>query len=172
MGSTDFLVSKFDYEKAKRLIDSIFNNDEILEIEESLQIKHKENLNEEQAKFINSEFSKHSEKNNLSCNYQQFHFIAESENELIGILSGHCLYDEVIIDELVVSEIHRGKNVGTKLINQMEEYFKDKEFNYMSVFTHEFQSPKFYEKCGFTLEFTRINEKNSKLTRYFFVKYF
>ncbi len=38
--------------------------------------------------------------------------------------------------------------------------------------TSAFQAPGFYEKCGFQAEFVRINKKNPKLTKTFFVKFF
>ena len=53
-----------------------------------------------------------------------------------------------------------------------EEYFSDKNYTSISLTTYDFQAPKFYEKCGFKLEFVRENKKNPKLTKYFFVKYF
>ena len=42
----------------------------------------------------------------------------------------------------------------------------------MNVTTYQFQAPEFYKKCGFKLEFIRENKENSKLSKYFFVKYF
>ena len=38
--------------------------------------------------------------------------------------------------------------------------------------TSAFQAPGFYEKCGFQAEFVRVNKKNPKLTKTFFVKFF
>ena len=88
-------------------------------------------------------------------------------------LSG-CItcFAEVYIDDLVVKEEHRGKGIGTKLIKEVENYYKDKNFNNMNLVTNGFQAPKFYEKCGFQLEFVRENKENPKLNKYFFVKYF
>ena len=49
----------------------------------------------------------------------------------------------------------------------MKKFFKDKGFNNINLVTNEFQAPKFYESCGFDLEFVRENKKNLKLTKYF-----
>jgi len=53
----------------------------------------------------------------------------------------------------------------------VEEYFKDDGFNNINLCTNEFQAPKFYKKCGYKLEFIRKNERNSKLNKYFYVKF-
>ena len=69
-------------------------------------------------------------------------------------------------------ENHRGKDIGTKLMKAVEEYYKDSGFNNMNLCTSEFQAPQFYEKYGFELEFVRKNKDNPKLNKYFYVKYF
>ena len=61
---------------------------------------------------------------------------------------------------------------GLELIEHTENYFKDKGFNNINLVTNEFQAPKFYEKCGFELEFIRENKGNPKFTKYFYIKYF
>ena len=38
--------------------------------------------------------------------------------------------------------------------------------------TYELQAPEFYKKLGFELEFVRRNNYNSKLNKYYYVKYF
>ena len=90
----------------------------------------------------------------------------------IGSIAGATFFSEVYIDELVVKEEYRGQDIGTELIKAVEDYYKDKGFNNMNTCTNEFQAPKFYEKCGFELEFVRKNKDNPKLNKYFYVKYF
>lgn len=53
----------------------------------------------------------------------------------------------------------------------VEEYYKGKEYNNINLTTYEFQAPKFYEKCGFEIEFIRKDRENPKLSKYFLVKY-
>lgn len=137
----------------------------------NVNIEYKQKLDDSLLDLLDSEFVKHSNKHGLTCNYNLFNFVAKDKTEVTGILMGHSNYDEIIIDQLVVVEKYRGKGIGTKLLNKVEEYHKNKGFNYISVFTHEFQAPKFYKKYGFKLEFKRENKKDSKLTRYFFIKY-
>ena len=128
--------------------------------------------NEEIENFIEEEHQKYEAKNGVVCNYTPFCFIAKENDELMGAIAGAIFFSEVYIDELVVREDQRGKDIGTKLINAVEEYYKDSGFDNMNTCTNEFQAPKFYEKCGFQLEFVRKNKTNSKLNKYFYVKHF
>lgn len=128
--------------------------------------------NNEIEDFIEEEHQKYEAKNGVVCNYTPFCFIAKIEEELVGAIAGATFFSEVYIDELVVKEEHRGKNIGMQLVKEVEEYYKDKGFNNINTCTNEFQAPKFYEKCGFELEFIRANKDNPKLTKYFYVKYY
>ena len=60
---------------------------------------------------------------------------------------------------------------GRSLVERLESHFRGQGFNNISLVTSAFQAPGFYEKCGFNLEFVRVNEKEPKLTKYFFVKF-
>ena len=128
--------------------------------------------NKEIENFIEEEHQKYEAKNGVVCNYTPFCFIAKENDELVGAIAGATFFSEVYIDEWVVKEDLRGKDIGTKLINAVEEYYKDSGFDNMNTCTNEFQAPKFYEKCGFQLEFVRKNKTNSKLNKYFYVKHF
>ena len=128
--------------------------------------------NKEIENYIEEEHQKYEAKNGVVCNYTPFCFIAKENDELMGAIAGATFFSEVYIDELVVREDQRGKDIGTKLINAVEEYYKDSGFDNMNTCTNEFQAPKFYEKCGFQLEFVRKNKTNSKLNKYFYVKHF
>lgn len=137
-----------------------------------LNIEYRENLNEEFYSIIDTEFNKFATKNGVSCNYISFAFIAKEDNEIIGIITGHSYYKEIHIGDLIVLEKHRNKHIGTKLIETVESYYKNKGFENINLTTYNFQAPEFYKKCGFQVEFIRENKENPKLTKYFFVKYF
>lgn len=128
--------------------------------------------NEKLKKLIEEELEKYENEKGVVFNFTPFSFFAKDNDEIIGAITGFTCYSEVYIDELVVMENHRGKNVGTQLINAVEEYYKDYGFNNMNLCTSEFQAPKFYEKVGFKLEFVRKNKDNAKLNKYFYVKFF
>ena len=129
-------------------------------------------LDENVGRLINKGFTEYDKAFDLSPNYKEFSFIAKENGEVAGILTGKCLHDEVKISDLIVTEKFRKNGIGSKLLKSVEEYFSDKNYTSISLTTYDFQAPKFYEKCGFKLEFVRENKKNPKLTKYFFVKYF
>lgn len=122
--------------------------------------------------FIEEEHEIYETKNGIECNYKPFCFVARIDEKVVGAIAGATFFSEVYIDELVVKEEYRGQDIGTELIKAVEDYYKDKGFNNMNTCTNEFQAPKFYEKCGFELEFVRKNKDNPKLNKYFYVKYF
>ncbi len=137
-----------------------------------LSIEYKENLNEEFYIAMDKEFNKFALKNGVTCNYTPFNFIAKDDEKVVGIITGHSYYKEVHIGDLMVNEEYRNKHIGTKLVETVENYFKNKEFENINLTTYEFQAPEFYKKCGFKVEFIRENKENSKLNKYFLVKYF
>lgn len=68
-------------------------------------------------------------------------------------------------------EQYRNKKIGSKLIEKVEKYYKNKGFENINLTTYDFQAPKFYQKCGFQIEFVRENKQNPKLTKYFLIKH-
>lgn len=121
--------------------------------------------------FIEEEQEKYEAKLGIECNYAPFCFEAKIDDTTIGAVTGATFFSEIYIDELVVKEAYRGKGIGTRLIKAVQEYFKECGFHNINCCTNEFQAPKFYEKCGFELEFVRVNKANPKLNKYFFIKY-
>jgi len=137
-----------------------------------IEIEYKENLNEELGKIINTEFNNLSMKNDINCNYTPFSFVASESGKIVGVITGHSYYNEVHIRDLVVVEQHRNKHIGSKLMEKVEDYHKDKGLDTITLTTYNFQAPEFYKKCGYQIEFIRENQQNSKLTKYFFTKSF
>ena len=137
-----------------------------------IEIEFKENLDEKYYEIIDKEFNKYAEKNGVVCNYTPFNFVAKENDEIIGVITGHSYYQEVHIGDLIIYEEHRNKHIGSKLVKTVEDYFKDKGFENMNLTTYGFQAPEFYKKCGFEVEYIRENKENSKLNKYFLVKYF
>lgn len=136
-----------------------------------IEIEYTDNLD----KFddiINSEFNKCAKKNGVNCNYKSFAFVAKEDSKILGIITGKSYYKEVHISDLIIVEEYRNKRIGSKLIETVEKYYKDKDFENINLTTYGFQAPEFYKKCGFEVEFVRENKKNPKLNKYFLVKYF
>jgi len=137
-----------------------------------LNIEYREYAGEELGKIVGFEFTKFADENDVNCNYIPFCFVAKDEDNFAGIITGHSYYKEVKINDLIVIKKYRGQQIGRKLIEAVEVYFKGKGFENINLSTYEFQAPDFYKKCGFEIEFVRENKNNPKLTKYFFVKYF
>lgn len=90
-------------------------------------------------------------------------FLAIGDEKVIGLIMGAVRkYDEYdyldykcpkcgVVTELVVSKNVRGRGVGKKLMQVMEEYFKSIGCEYVSieVFAYNKNAIKFYEKEGY-----------------------
>jgi len=137
-----------------------------------LEIEYEENLDEQFYEIIDKEFNKFATENGVTCNYRPFNFIAREDNKVVGIITGHSYYKEVHIGDLIILEEYRNKHIGTKLVETVESYYKNKGFENINLTTYNFQAPEFYKKCGFEVEFIRENKNNPKLSKYFLVKYF
>ena len=53
----------------------------------------------------------------------------------------------------------------------VEDYFRKKGFEQINLTTYQFQAPEFYKKCGYVVEFQRVDKQNPLLTKYFLIKY-
>ena len=137
-----------------------------------LNIEYKDNLEEEFYSMIDNEFNKFATKNGVTCNYRSFTFVAKEDNKIVGIITGNSYYKEVHISDLIILEEYRNKQIGSKLVETVESHYKAKGFENINLTTYGFQAPEFYKKCGFKVEFVRENKKNTKLNKYFLVKYF
>lgn len=135
------------------------------------QITKLDNLPEEDIIIMDKEFNKYAEKNGVVCDYTPFAYVATDDNNVMGFITGHSYYKEVHISDLIVYEEFRKCKVGTNLVQEVIEEFKDKGFENINLTTYEFQAPEFYKKCGFEVEYVRKNKENPKLNKYFMVKY-
>ena len=135
-----------------------------------MEFRFEKELDEKYYKLLNEEFDKHAEKNGISCEYKSFNFTARDGEKVVGILTGHSYYNEVHISDLIVLEEYRNQHIGMRLMQEVENYFKDSEYNLFTVNTFGFQAPEFYKKCGYSVDYVRENENEPKLSKYFLVK--
>lgn len=136
-----------------------------------LKIEFINNTDEKIYKIIDEEFNKYAKQNEVVCNYEPFTFLAKEDDKIVGIITGHSYYEEIHIGDLIVLEEYRGNKIGKQLVISVEEYYKNKGFKNINLTTYGFQAPKFYEKCGFKIEFIRKDKENPKLSKYFLIKY-
>ncbi len=109
----------------------------------------------------------------IDVNYERFSVVLKDEDDnVFGVLSAYTAFAEIYVDDLWIDKSRRRKGYGKRLLQALENNFKGKGFNNINLVTNVFQAPEFYKKCGFVQEFVRENQKNPKLNKIFFIKYF
>ena len=135
-----------------------------------MNIKRFNEVNDIVGEFINKEFSGYARQNEVALNYDKFCFVAEDEDgSILGVITGRTTYNEVHVVDLIVSHECRKGGIGSMLVAAVENAYKGKEFDKITLTTYGFQAPGFYKKQGFELEFVR-EDKDPKLSKYFFSK--
>ena len=81
--------------------------------------------------------------------YKTVDFYAEESKNLLGGALCIINYNWIYIDYLYVNEQMRGQDIGTKLINKIEQYAKENNLTGLYTETFDFQARPFYEKNGF-----------------------
>ena len=104
--------------------------------------------------------------------YQGKIMLYEENNEIVGLIIG-CINNEETDDfdfkapkrgritEFIVNKEYRGKNIGQKLFNAMEEYLHGlgcKDI-LIGVFAYNEPARKFYERNGYHLRMTEMTKK-------------
>ena len=126
--------------------------------------------NENIGVFLNEGFTRYGEQNGVALNYDDFCFVAEDDNGIIaGVITGRAYYNEVHVGDLIVGEGYRGSGLGSQLVTTVEDAYRGKGYEVITLTTFGFQAPAFYKKLGYTVEFIR-REKDPKLNKYFFRK--
>jgi ribosomal protein S18 acetylase RimI-like enzyme len=130
-------------------------------------------LTEDMERRMTKGFVEYETSHGIDVNYKKFAVVLTNEDNIaFAILNAFTAFSEVYIEDLWVDKAYRGQGYGRKLLEELENRFKGKGFNNINLVTSAFNSPEFYKKCGFEVEFVRKNPKNPKLTKTFFVKYF
>ena len=120
--------------------------------------------------FIHEGFTRYGEQNKVILNYDGFCFAAEDdEGKIIGVITGRAYYNEVHIGDLIVDEQCRGTGLGSRLVRTVENTYKGKGYDIVTLTTFGFQAPEFYKKLGYTVEFIR-ECRDPKLSKYFLKK--
>ncbi|EKP0276531.1 GNAT family N-acetyltransferase [Aeromonas bestiarum] len=137
-----------------------------------LHIEYTEDLSEAADAKMTEGHENYERENGIAINFKNFSFtLSDEKGEVFGVLSAYTAYSEIYVEDLWVDESLRQKGYGRKLLQTLEHYFDGKGYNNINLVTNEFQSPLFYKKCGYDIEFVRVNKSNSKLTKTFFIKY-
>ena len=133
-------------------------------------IRRQEEENEKIGAFIHAQFVRYGEKNSVTLNYDEFCFTAEnSDGRIDGVITGRAYYNEVHIGDLIVDEACRGNGLGSRLVRTVENAYRGRGYDVVTLTTFGFQAPEFYRKLGYRVEFVREN-KDPKLRKYFLRK--
>jgi ribosomal protein S18 acetylase RimI-like enzyme len=84
-------------------------------------------------------------------------FAKAKDAKVIGGLLGGTYWGWLHIDILWVDENYRRKGIGSKLLDAAERAATKRKCENAHVETHDFQSPEFYVKNGYTI-FAEIND--------------
>ena len=139
---------------------------------DTFEIKYTGELSKDANDKMTLGHEKYERENGIEINFNRFAFILSDEvGEVFGVLHAYTAYSEIYIEDLWVDESLRRMGYGKKLVQALENHFKGSGYNNINLVTNEFQAPDFYKKCGYEIEFIRVNKDNNKLTKTFFIKY-
>ena len=144
--------------------------DLLLELEEYIVSIDKDNLD-----HVHSEYrEKMATKDLKEVNDNEgICYLALDDNKVVGLIMG-CIfpYEEYDyldykcprrgeITELIVNKKARSKGIGNLLMNKIEEYFKEKdcEYIFVEVFGYNDNAFKFYSKDGYHTRMHRMLKK-------------
>ncbi len=134
-----------------------------------MEIKRFDEVDDRLGEFINKEFSAYGEQNGVVLNYDEFCFAAEEDGKILGVITGRAYYNEVHIGDLIVASSVRKGGIGSKLVRAVEDNYRGKGYDKITLTTFGFQAPEFYKKLGYEIEFVR-EDKDPKLSKYFLAK--
>ena len=139
----------------------------------TIKIEFLDKMNDALSQNMSCDLIAYERSHGIDVNYKPFSVtLSDANNMVCGVINAYTAFAEIYIDDIWVEKSSRGKGYGRKLLQALEEHFKGRGFNNINLVTSAFQAPEFYKKCGYTAEFTRVNHKNPKLTKTFFIKYF
>ncbi len=120
--------------------------------------------------FIHNGFTRYGERNDVDLHYDDFCFVVESsDGAIIGAITGRAYYNEVHIEDLIIDEGCRRIGLGRRLVDAVEDTYRDQGYTVVTLSTFGFQAPGFYKKLGYSVEFVR-RHKDPKLDKYFLAK--
>lgn len=83
--------------------------------------------------------------------YEPVALLVRDDNDaILGGLYGHTFYRWLFIELLAVPEEGRGQGIGSKLMNMVEEFAREKDCVGIWLDTFDFQAPGFYKKMGYS----------------------
>jgi N-acetylglutamate synthase-like GNAT family acetyltransferase len=108
----------------------------------------------------------------IEINFRRFALVLHDDHGVLcGALQAYTAYAEIYVEDLWVAAHIRRRGYGRQLLQRLEEKYAGTGYHNINLVTNAFQAPDFYVKCGYQVEFVRVNARNPQLTKTFFVKY-
>ncbi len=91
-------------------------------------------------------------------------FIKDSEENIRGGITGTVLFGSLYVDSLWVHKNLQNQGWGSQLIHEAEKIGKEQGALFVTLNTMDWQALPFYQKLGYSIEFTRQGySKDSKM---------
>lgn len=117
----------------------------------TLRIELSQDPTEEQRAAILAPLRAHNIAKAGPSRYEPVALLVRDDNDaILGGLYGHTFYRWLFIELLAVPEEGRGQGIGSKLMNMVEEFAREKDCVGIWLDTFDFQAPGFYKKLGYT----------------------
>ncbi|MGX6960103.1 MAG: GNAT family N-acetyltransferase [Rickettsia endosymbiont of Pentastiridius leporinus] len=126
-------------------------------MKQNFEIIYADKMDDAYQSIIIKAFNKDArEKKGLTSDLKSFSFscLDQDKNFIAGV-QGVSFWGGFYISSLFVDEKLRNQNYGTLLMKKAEELAGERGCNFIILSTMDFQAKPFYEKLGYSLEFTR-----------------
>jgi ribosomal protein S18 acetylase RimI-like enzyme len=94
-------------------------------------------------------------------------YVAYNADEFVGTIVFDILYGQMCIYYVVVAKGYRNQGIGSELLFKAFEVAIERGCDFAYLETLNFQAPKFYEKHGFLLEFSRSGYRHDIVFNYY-----
>ena len=94
-------------------------------------------------------------------------FVAKDGHTIVGGMTVEVFYGQLHIKLLFVEDAYRKHGIGKKLMEEALNFGREAKCCQAFVETMSFQARGFYEKLGFSLEFSRIGYACGAKNHYF-----
>lgn len=131
-----------------------------------IEIKH-QTLSNDLKKKIYEGFSRHAiATTGQDEKFDAVAFVANEKGIFSGAIVAELFWGALHIKYVYVEDKYRGHGVATQLMESALNYGRDHKCPFAFVETMSFQALRFYQKMGFTLEFTRSGYKHETSFHY------
>ena len=100
-----------------------------------------------------------------------FSWHVEEKGEVVAGIVAESVCDTVEVHYLFVKESCRGRGLGKKLLQAVEQKAKEAGMKRIRLNTYSFQAPAFYQKNGYRL-LLKLDPAFGSCQKYFFEKHF